>query len=122
MTVTATAVTSLAPLSLPVIDISPLLDFDGTPSSIAARSLVASQMHAACLKFGFYIITGLDSVVSREDMQGILDQSRAFFARPEVEKAEVKIRKGDSARGWQRPGINITSGRGKPESCQVIGP
>ncbi|ORY87439.1 hypothetical protein BCR35DRAFT_289504 [Leucosporidium creatinivorum] len=94
-----------APRQLPLIDLSSFL----TPaSSASSRAAVAQEVHAACAKFGFLYITGLDSVVSRDEMNHALAEARSFFLdTPEREKELLKI-KGDGARGWQKLGENVT--------------
>lgn len=112
------ATMSPAPLPrLPVIDLSPFLISEATS---AARAATAESIHQACIKYGFFYITGLDSVISLEEMDDSLAQARAFFARPEADKALLKPRKGDRARGWQRMGQNITSNKGESISDHFI--
>jgi isopenicillin N synthase-like dioxygenase len=100
-----------APLQLPLIDLSPFL----TPSaSNSSRAAVAEAVHSACSKFGFLYINGLDSVVSSEEMHHALAEARSFFLdTPESEKEELRIMKGDGARGWQKLGQNVTQYQGQ---------
>lgn len=104
-----------APPQLPVIDISPFLSpsADAPTRESTARAATAEAIHEACSRFGFFYVTGLDSVVSPDEMQEALAQARSFFARPEEEKALLKIRKGDGARGWQKLGQNVTQYKGE---------
>lgn len=100
--------------SLPVIDISPFLSQSSDASSLAAaRAQVGKQVHEACLRFGFFYINGLESVVSKQDMDDILATARAFFALPEEKKAQLAIQPGDGARGWQKLGLNVTQYKGE---------
>lgn len=47
-------------------------------------------------------ITGVDSVVGgEEEMRQPLDVAREFFLRPAEEKALLRIRQPDGARGYQ---------------------
>ncbi|BGP38578.1 hypothetical protein JCM10450v2_002527 [Rhodotorula kratochvilovae] len=93
------------PLTLAIIDLSPFLS--PTPDT-AARRTTAAQLHSACLEYGFFYCTGFESVVSEADMRESLDVAREFFARPEAEKAALRIKPGDGARGWQKIGENVT--------------
>ncbi|GAA5967201.1 hypothetical protein JCM11641_000476 [Rhodosporidiobolus odoratus] len=97
-----------APLTLPLIDISPFLA--KKPDSFARRS-TADALRQACLRFGFFYLRGFESVVSAADMEEALAVARAFFNRPQAEKDELKIRKGDGARGYQKLGENKTQNR-----------
>lgn len=83
------------PTTLPIIDISPFL----LPSNPAARQATATSIHNAIVKFGFLYITGVESVVL--DLEEPLDVAREFFGRPAEEKAKLRIRAGDGARGYQ---------------------
>ncbi|GAA5826276.1 hypothetical protein JCM3770_001668 [Rhodotorula araucariae] len=94
-----------APLTLPVVDLSPFLSETSDPR---ARGETAASLHAACLDYGFFYCTGFTSVVSDDERREALDVARQFFARPEDEKAALRIRPGDGARGWQRIGENVT--------------
>ncbi|KAJ8296038.1 putative 2-oxoglutarate-dependent dioxygenase [Rhodotorula toruloides] len=94
-------------LTLPNIDISPFLG-ERTPSSLLARQATAAQVHDACTRYGFFYLSGIESVVSQEEMDEALSVAREFFGRPEEEKAKLRIKKGDGARGWQMIGENVT--------------
>ncbi|BGO90317.1 hypothetical protein NBRC10512_005560 [Rhodotorula toruloides] len=94
-------------LTLPNIDISPFLG-ERTPSSLLARQATAAQVHDACTRYGFFYLSGIESVVSQEEMDEGLSVAREFFGRPEEEKAKLRIKKGDGARGWQMIGENVT--------------
>lgn len=85
-----------APLSLPLIDLSPFLSTRPDPQ---ARREVANQLHKACVEFGFFYCTGVGSVVSRDEMREALAVARDFFNRPDEEKAKLRIKSGDGARG-----------------------
>ncbi|SGY13651.1 BQ5605_C010g05931 [Microbotryum silenes-dioicae] len=106
--------------SLPVIDLSSFLEVgvaagDSHPSAASdsdrtsRQSAVAASIHAACRDYGFFYVTGFDSVISREERQGSLAVARQFFDLPEPIKQRVRIDKGgDGARGWQKLGENVT--------------
>ncbi|BGP30798.1 hypothetical protein JCM10296v2_002555 [Rhodotorula toruloides] len=94
-------------LTLPVVDISPFLA-ERTPSSLLARQATAAQVHEACTRYGFFYLSGIESAVSEEEMDEALSVAREFFGRSEEEKAKLRIKKGDGARGWQKIGENMT--------------
>lgn len=94
----ATLATMPTALTLPNIDISPFLG-ERTPSSLLARQATAAQVHDACTRYGFFYLSGIESVVSQEEMDEALSVAREFFGRPEEEKAKLRIKKGDGARG-----------------------
>jgi len=84
--------------SLPVIDISrPLVE-------------VATAIAAACRRSGFFYVSGHGVPVALTDR---LDAaSRAFFALPDAQKAEIAMSRGGRAwRGWFPVGAELTSGR-----------
>ena len=91
--------------SLPIIDVSPLFGTDE-----AARRRVADSIGEACRALGFFYVTGhrVPAAVFSE-----LDaQSRAFFALPEADKAEIAMSRGGRAwRGWFPLGGELTSGQ-----------
>lgn len=99
--------------TLPVIDLSSYLDASPNNDALpAAQARTAAAIHEACLHYGFFYITGLDSVVSADEMDQVLAEARAFFQRPEEEKERIRIKKGDGARGWQRLRENTTQNAG----------
>lgn len=110
------------PPSLPIIDLSPFLlpsSSSSSQSTPTSRHQIARAIHDACLSFGFFYITGLDSVVSAEEMDGSLVAARDFFSRPEEEKRALRIREGDGARGWQKLGSNVTQYKGEALSVMT---
>ncbi|GAA5868408.1 hypothetical protein JCM1840_006982 [Sporobolomyces johnsonii] len=96
-----------APLTLPIVSLAPFLTAP-TPATLAAREKTAAAVHSACVDVGFFYLSGFESVVSAEEMEQSLEVAREFFGRPEEEKAKLKIKKGDGARGWQQIGQNVT--------------
>lgn len=90
--------------ALPIIDLSPFL-LPSSSSSSSARASTASAIHSACTQFGFFYLTGIDSVISSKDFTTSLATARAFFGQPEEEKERIAIK---GARGWQRLGQNVT--------------
>lgn len=91
-------------MSLPVVDVSPLLS-DG-PGSAA----VAEQIGRACREYGFFYVAGHgvpSTLVSQLDTA-----SRTFFALPEAEKQRIAMVHGGRAwRGYFPVGGELTSGR-----------
>ncbi|POW17597.1 hypothetical protein PSTT_00366 [Puccinia striiformis] len=100
--------------SLPLIDISPFLD----PSTSAENlQSTADKIHEACLKAGFFYLTGHGVPLSDQD--SIISTTRSFLEDgTEAEKEELSITKNDHARGYQRKGDNVT--QGKPDWHEAI--
>lgn len=92
---------------LPVIDVGPLRrqGDDGA----AERVEVARRIDAACRRHGFFLVTGHD--IDPELLRRMTTAARAFFARPDEEKATIAMsRGGRSWRGWFPLGDELTSG------------
>jgi isopenicillin N synthase-like dioxygenase len=81
-----------AEATVPVIDISA---FSGT--NHAGREQVVERVRQACQSVGFFVITGHG--VQADILKSAFTQSRAFFARPQDEKMQIK-----------RPGPGISRG------------
>lgn len=96
---------------LPIIDISPYLD---PSSTAAARQTTAQAINAACTNYGFFYLTGHGIPTAKLDE--IIDLARRFFAQPLAQKNKIKRfdaggpEGGDSARGYQGLGENVTGG------------
>ncbi|GAA5869021.1 hypothetical protein JCM3774_002450 [Rhodotorula dairenensis] len=102
-------------IQLPKLDISPFLPQRGQDTPAAAddhrrRVETAADLDHFLTAYGFLYLTGFESVVSQQELDAVLDVSRAFFATPEDAKAKLKIQRGDGARGWQKMGENVTGG------------
>ena len=92
-------------VSLPVVDISPLLHGDG-----AARGQVASEIAAACRDSGFFYAVGHG--VAPELFARVMAASREFFALPLAQRMEIAMAHGGRAwRGYFPVGEELTSGR-----------
>jgi isopenicillin N synthase-like dioxygenase len=92
--------------SLPVIDVSPLVDPQSPPS---ARAEVGRALDLACRTSGFLLVTGhgIDRAL-RDDLES---SAREFFALPEEAKAAIAMdRAGSAWRGWFPVGGELTSG------------
>jgi isopenicillin N synthase-like dioxygenase len=98
--------------AVPLIDISPLLDGDEV-----GRRRVATQIDSACRENGFFLIEGhgIDSAL----MHDLEAASRAFFDRPDDDKARIAMPLGGRAwRGWFPLGGELT--RGMPDGKEGI--
>ncbi|HKX42170.1 MAG TPA: 2-oxoglutarate and iron-dependent oxygenase domain-containing protein [Burkholderiaceae bacterium] len=96
----------MTPSTLPVIDIALLVR---DPASPGARD-IAAQIGAACRAHGFFYVVGhgVDEALC-ERLDAL---SREFFARPDDEKAAVRMAlAGRAWRGWFPLGGELTSGR-----------
>lgn len=96
----------MAQATLPVIDVSPLLQAGEGPQ----RQHVADRIGEACRRHGFFYVEGhgID-----EALQAALrEASRAFFALPLAEKMRIQMPYGGRAwRGYFPVGGELTSGR-----------
>ncbi|TKK77133.1 isopenicillin N synthase family oxygenase [Herbidospora galbida] len=89
--------------TLPVIDVSPLLD--GGPAD-----RVAAEIEAACVDSGFFYVSGHG--VSAELIGALDDCARRFFALPEETKLKIAMSRGGRAwRGFFPVGGELTSGK-----------
>lgn len=94
-------------ISLPLVDVSPLLDAGADDASCAR---VGRAIDAACRDTGFLLVTGhgVDPAL-RDDLER---RSREFFALPDTAKAEIAMARGGLAwRGWFPVGGELTSGQ-----------
>jgi isopenicillin N synthase-like dioxygenase len=93
-------------MSLPLIDVSALLD---TAAHDHDRQAVGREIDAACRDSGFFLVTGhgIDPRL-RDDLEAL---SREFFALPDEAKAAIAMQRGGVAwRGWFPVGDELTSG------------
>ena len=93
--------------SLPLVDVSALLDPDASSESCDG---VGREIDAACRDTGFLLVTGhgVDPAL-RDDLERL---SREFFALPDATKAQIAMARGGLAwRGWFPVGGELTSGR-----------
>ena len=91
---------------IPVIDIAPLRG--GEKAGLAA---VAAQLRRAAVHPGFFYVRnhGVPAAV----IEGALAASKAFFARPDDDKARVGINR--RHRGWLRVGAATMKGSAQPD-------
>ncbi len=93
--------------SLPLVDVSPLLD---PAADAAARARVGAEVDRACRDTGFLLVTGHG--VDRELRDELERLFREFFALPDEVKAQIAMDRGGVAwRGWFPVGGELTSGR-----------
>jgi isopenicillin N synthase-like dioxygenase len=93
--------------AVPTIDIGPLLAPDDLRDRVQD---VARAIDAACREVGFFTVVGHGVDPARRAHLDAL--ARAFFARPDDEKATVAMaRAGRAWRGWFPVGGELTSGR-----------
>ena len=90
--------------SLPIIDVSSLIQADGNPQ------LVADQLHRACTETGFFYISGHGVDI---DLQEKLEkQSKEFFELELAAKMKINMPLGGKAwRGYFPVGDELTSGK-----------
>lgn len=101
-------------LSVPVIDISPLLSGNHFQD-------VANQLHNACSNYGFFYIIGHG--VSEELQVRVEEQSHAFFALPTKVKMQIRMALGGKAwRGYFPVGDELTSGKPDLKEGLYFGP
>ncbi|KAI9757822.1 MAG: hypothetical protein M1815_006126 [Lichina confinis] len=101
-------------MELPVVDISPFLQTDKTESSADAKKDCAKTLFDACHDTGFLYLKdhGIPSAITDE----VLALARSFFLHASEEekmsiaRLDAGVDDGDSARGWQRLGDNVTKG------------
>lgn len=92
-------------MSVPVIDMAPLLGADDP-----ARRATAARIADACEDDGFFQVVGHG--VSPRTIATLAFQASAFFALPAAEKATIAMERGGAAwRGWFPLGGELTSGR-----------
>ncbi len=93
--------------TLPVIDVSALVDVH---SSASARAAVAAQLDAAARSHGFFYATGHG--VNPVLVDRLTRLARAFFAQDEAEKLRIPMSAGGRAwRGYFPLGDELTSDR-----------
>ena len=98
--------------SLPVIDIRSFLDPEA-PDTLHKET--ARQIGLACQDYGFFYVVGHGIPINKLDQ--IIALARAFFALSIDEKNKIKRHDagrpegGDSARGYQGMGENVTQGK-----------
>ncbi|XP_042028828.1 probable 2-oxoglutarate-dependent dioxygenase At3g50210 isoform X1 [Salvia splendens] len=105
-------------ISIPLIDISPLVEKWDDPNPIRDERVaeVVQQLDKACREAGFFYVKGHgipDSVLKE-----IRSISRQFFDLPYEEKLKIKLSPATGYRGYQQVGENIT--KGVPDMHEAI--
>ncbi|KAF8104890.1 hypothetical protein N665_0166s0071 [Sinapis alba] len=96
---------------LPIIDISPLLVKcdDSDMMEDAGVAEVVGKLDRACRDVGFFYVVGHG--VSESLMKKVKEMTHRFFELPYEEKLKIKITPAAGYRGYQRIGVNFTSGK-----------
>ncbi|VVB04224.1 unnamed protein product [Arabis nemorensis] len=96
---------------LPIIDVSPLLlkcdDFDMMEDAGVAE--VVGKLDRACRDVGFFYVIGHG--ISEDLIKNVKEVTHQFFQLPYEEKLKIKITAAAGYRGYQRIGVNFTSGK-----------
>ncbi|XP_018515366.1 probable 2-oxoglutarate-dependent dioxygenase At3g49630 isoform X9 [Brassica rapa] len=101
---------------LPIIDISPLLvkcaackcdDPDMMDDTGVAK--VVRKLDRACRDVGFFYVIGHG--ISESLMRKVKEMTHRFFELPYEEKLKIKITPAAGYRGYQKIGVNYTSGK-----------
>ncbi|KAG2329509.1 hypothetical protein Bca52824_000689 [Brassica carinata] len=96
---------------LPIIDIGPLLvkcdDSDMMDDTGVAE--VVRKLDRACRDVGFFYVIGHG--ISESLMRKVKEMTHRFFELPYEEKLKMKITPAAGYRGYQRIGVNYTSGK-----------
>ncbi|ORY28157.1 Clavaminate synthase-like protein [Naematelia encephala] len=104
--------------SLPIIDPTSYLPHThllpsvslSTSNNRPSRSETANAIHRACRDVGFFYLR-VDSFLSPEECNEVVDSGREFFKRPQEEKELIRLEESDGVRGYQRLHQNITKGK-----------
>ncbi|KAJ0253728.1 2-oxoglutarate-dependent dioxygenase DIN11 [Hirschfeldia incana] len=96
---------------LPIIDISPLLVKcdDSDMMEDAGVAEVVGKLDRACRNVGFFYVVGHG--ISESLMNKAKEMTHRFFELPYEEKLKIKITPAAGYRGYQRIGVNFTSGK-----------
>ncbi|KAL1195058.1 putative 2-oxoglutarate-dependent dioxygenase [Cardamine amara subsp. amara] len=96
---------------LPIIDISPLLVKcdDSDMAEDAGVAEVVGKLDRACRDVGFFYVIGHG--ISEDLINKVRVVTHQFFELPYEEKLKIKITPSVGFRGYQRIGVNFTSGK-----------
>ncbi|XP_048638544.1 probable 2-oxoglutarate-dependent dioxygenase At3g49630 isoform X2 [Brassica napus] len=96
---------------LPIIDISPLLVKCNDPDMMDDTGVaeVVQKLDRACRDVGFFYVIGHG--ISESLMRKVKEMTHRFFELPYEEKLKIKITPAAGYRGYQRIGVNYTSGK-----------
>lgn len=101
-------------MSLPIIDLAPLLHSD--PSDSAYQE-ICDSLHQACLRYGFFYLD-ISSYAPHEETDKLAQLARDFFALPQEKKDLISLANEDGARGYAKLHENVTNG--KPDNHEGI--
>ncbi|KAG7088443.1 hypothetical protein E1B28_012435 [Marasmius oreades] len=96
--------------SLPIINITPYLLDDRSPSTIVRRAATSAAIHNACLDFGFFYLD-ISAFVDPRETEELVSLAREFFALPQEEKDRIALKNEDNARGYAGLKENVTNGK-----------
>ncbi|KAL3688771.1 hypothetical protein R1sor_015080 [Riccia sorocarpa] len=96
--------------SIPVIDISPLLESRSTPKvqENSNTRRVINEIDQACRNVGFFYVQGHG--VPLDMMNQVRQLAHEFFTLSTDEKYKIKMSSASGWRGYQRVGENVTKG------------
>ncbi|CAF2110620.1 probable 2-oxoglutarate-dependent dioxygenase At3g49630 isoform X1 [Brassica napus] len=96
---------------LPIIDISPLLVKCDDPDMMDDTGVaeVVRKLDRACRDVGFFYVIGHG--ISESLMRKVKEMTHRFFELPYEEKLKIKITPAAGYRGYQKIGVNYTSGK-----------
>lgn len=89
-------------------DTLPILDYrllESAPQEFNA------QLQHALLNVGFFYLSNVDSIISKQLWDDVFEQSRLFFELPVEEKEEIEMSRSRHFRGWSRFKDEKTQGR-----------
>ncbi|OAY77077.1 putative 2-oxoglutarate-dependent dioxygenase [Ananas comosus] len=104
--------------SIPIINISPLLDKIDDPKMVQDKELleVVRLLDKACKEAGFFYVKGHG--IPESLVKEVRDITHGFFALPYEDKVKIKMTSESGYRGYQRVGENVT--KGKPDMHEAI--
>ncbi|KAF3492568.1 hypothetical protein DY000_02055657 [Brassica cretica] len=96
---------------LPIIDISPLLVKCDDPDMMDDTGVAefVRKLDRACRDVGFFYVIGHG--ISESLMRKVKEMTHRFFELPYEEKLKIKITPAAGYRGYQKIGVNYTSGK-----------
>jgi len=108
-------------MSIPVIDIRPLLSPALSPTATDEAMKVSRDIYEACSTWGFFQITGHN--VSVDIQNELVRCTKGFFVQEEKEKLALHVRNGGVAwRGYMPFGGEKTHGRKDQKAGMYFGP
>ncbi|KAJ8080588.1 hypothetical protein AAF712_003034 [Marasmius tenuissimus] len=96
--------------TLPIINITPYLVNDQSPSITERRVATSAAIHDACLNFGFFYLD-ISAFVDPREADELASLAREFFALPQDVKDRIALKNEDNVRGYARLKENVTNGK-----------